>query len=114
MPQLAAAETRTLLEQVNWETFLELAEGRAGGLGRHDGSRLAMLWLETPGAGGAGYRMRLRGKQAVDLEVDARVALRDRQPLKTFQPPMKSTRILFAFVVASVLNAKADPVHVRV
>jgi len=54
MPQLAAAETRTLLEQVNWETFLELAEGRAGGLGRHDGSRLAMLWLETPGAGGAG------------------------------------------------------------
>jgi len=27
---------------------------------------------------------------------------------------MKSTRILFAFVMASVLNAKADPVHVRV
>ena len=24
---------------------------------RHDGSRLAMLWLETPGAGAAGYRL---------------------------------------------------------
>ena len=87
MPQLAAAETRTLLKQVSWETFLELADGRAGGLGRHDGSRLAMLWPETPGAGAAGYRQRLRGKQAVDLEVDARVALRDRNPCKNSNHP---------------------------
>ena len=28
MPELASAETRIVLENVRWETFLELAEGR--------------------------------------------------------------------------------------
>jgi Uma2 family endonuclease len=34
MPQLASAETRTVLENVRWETFLELAEGRRGSVPR--------------------------------------------------------------------------------
>jgi hypothetical protein len=34
MPQFAAGETRTLLEHVSWETFLELAEGRSGSVPR--------------------------------------------------------------------------------
>ena len=34
MPQVASAETRTVLENVRWETFLELADGRAGSVPR--------------------------------------------------------------------------------
>jgi Uma2 family endonuclease len=34
MPHLASAETRTVLENVRWETFLELAEGRRGSVPR--------------------------------------------------------------------------------
>ena len=34
MPQLASAETRIVLENVRWETFLELAEGRPGSVPR--------------------------------------------------------------------------------
>ncbi len=34
MPPLASAETRIVLENVRWETFLELAEGRPGSVPR--------------------------------------------------------------------------------
>jgi hypothetical protein len=34
MPQVASAEIRTVLENVRWETFLELAEGRRGSVPR--------------------------------------------------------------------------------
>ena len=47
MPQLATAETRTLLEQVSWETFLELAEGRRGSVPRMTFDQ-GVLELMTP------------------------------------------------------------------
>ena len=47
MPQLAAAETRTLLKQVSWETFLELAEGRPGSVPRMTFDQ-GVLELMTP------------------------------------------------------------------
>jgi len=47
MPQLATAETRTLLEQVSWETFLELAEDRRGSVPRMTFDQ-GVLELMTP------------------------------------------------------------------
>ncbi len=47
MPQLASAETRTVLENVRWETFLELAEGRPGSVPRMTFDQ-GMLELMTP------------------------------------------------------------------
>jgi len=47
MPQLAAAETRTVLENVRWETFLELAEGRPGSVPRMTFDQ-GVLELMTP------------------------------------------------------------------
>ena len=47
MPQLASAETRTVLENVRWETFLELADGRRGGVPRMTFDR-GVLELMTP------------------------------------------------------------------
>jgi Uma2 family endonuclease len=47
MPQLASAETRTVLEHVRWETFLELAEGRSGSVPRMTFDQ-GVLELMTP------------------------------------------------------------------
>ncbi|MFM8708929.1 MAG: Uma2 family endonuclease [Planctomycetia bacterium] len=47
MPHLAAAETRTVLENVCWETFLELAEGRSGSVPRMTFDQ-GVLELMTP------------------------------------------------------------------
>jgi len=47
MPQLASAETRTVLENVRWETFLELAEGRPGSVPRMTFDQ-GVLELMTP------------------------------------------------------------------
>ncbi|MFM8709333.1 MAG: Uma2 family endonuclease [Planctomycetia bacterium] len=47
MPHLAAAETRTVLENVGWETFLELAEGRSGSVPRMTFDQ-GVLELMTP------------------------------------------------------------------
>ena len=47
MPQLLSAETRTVLENVRWETFLELAEGRSGSVPRMTYDR-GVLELMTP------------------------------------------------------------------
>lgn len=47
MPLLAPAETRTVLEHVRWETFLELAEGRSGSVPRMTYDR-GVLELMTP------------------------------------------------------------------
>jgi len=47
MPQLASGETRTVLENVRWETFLELAEGRPGSVPRMTFDR-GVLELMTP------------------------------------------------------------------
>jgi Uma2 family endonuclease len=47
MPQVASAETRTVLENVRWETFLELAAGRRGSVPRMTFDR-GVLELMTP------------------------------------------------------------------
>lgn len=47
MPLLAPAESRTVLENVRWETFLELAEGRSGSVPRMTFDR-GVLELMTP------------------------------------------------------------------
>ncbi len=47
MPLLASAETRTVLDNVRWETFLELAEGRSGSVPRMTYDR-GVLELMTP------------------------------------------------------------------
>lgn len=47
MPQLASAETRTVLENVRWETFLELADSRSGSVPRMTFDQ-GMLELMTP------------------------------------------------------------------
>ena len=47
MPLLAPAETRTVLEHVRWETFLELAEGRSGSVPRMTYDR-GVLEFMTP------------------------------------------------------------------
>lgn len=47
MPLLAPAETRTVLDNVRWETFLELAEGRGGSVPRMTYDR-GVLELMTP------------------------------------------------------------------
>lgn len=47
MPQLASAETRIVLENVRWETFLELAEGRPGSVPRMTFDQ-GVLELMTP------------------------------------------------------------------
>lgn len=47
MPQVAAAEARTVLENVRWETFLELAEGRTGSVPRMTFDQ-GVLELMTP------------------------------------------------------------------
>lgn len=47
MPLLAPAETRTVLEHVRWETFLELADGRSGSVPRMTYDR-GVLELMTP------------------------------------------------------------------
>ena len=47
MPLLAPAETRTVLDNVRWETFLELAEGRSGSVPRMTYDR-GVLELMTP------------------------------------------------------------------
>lgn len=47
MPQLASAETRTVLEHVRWATFLELAEGRSGSVPRMTFDQ-GVLELMTP------------------------------------------------------------------
>ena len=47
MPLLAPAETRTVLDNVRWETFLELVEGRSGSVPRMTYDR-GMLELMTP------------------------------------------------------------------
>jgi Uma2 family endonuclease len=47
MPQLASAETRTVLENVRWETFLELADGRPGSVPRMTFDQ-GVLELMTP------------------------------------------------------------------
>jgi len=47
MPLLAPAESRTVLENVRWETFLELADGRSGSVPRMTYDR-GVLELMTP------------------------------------------------------------------
>ena len=47
MPLLASAETRAVLDNVRWETFLELAEGRSGSVPRMTYDR-GVLELMTP------------------------------------------------------------------
>jgi Uma2 family endonuclease len=47
MPLLAPAETRTVLDNVRWETFLELADGRSGSVPRMTYDR-GVLELMTP------------------------------------------------------------------
>ena len=47
MPQVAPAETRTVLEKVRWETFLELAEARTGSVPRMTFDQ-GVLELMTP------------------------------------------------------------------
>jgi len=47
MPQVASAETRTVLEKVRWETFLELAEARTGSVPRMTFDQ-GVLELMTP------------------------------------------------------------------
>jgi Uma2 family endonuclease len=47
MPQVASAETRTVLENVRWETFLELAEARTGSVPRMTFDQ-GVLELMTP------------------------------------------------------------------
>jgi Uma2 family endonuclease len=47
MPLRAPAETRTVLDNVRWETFLELAEGRSGSVPRMTYDR-GVLELMTP------------------------------------------------------------------
>jgi Uma2 family endonuclease len=47
MPLLASAETRTVLDNVRWGTFLELAEGRSGSVPRMTYDR-GVLELMTP------------------------------------------------------------------
>ena len=47
MPTLTSAETRTVLESVSWEAFLELAEGRGGSVPRMTYDR-GVLEMMTP------------------------------------------------------------------
>jgi len=47
MPRIASAETRTKLEHVRWETFLELADGRSGSVPRMTFDQ-GVLELMTP------------------------------------------------------------------
>ncbi|MFM7245748.1 MAG: Uma2 family endonuclease [Planctomycetaceae bacterium] len=47
MPLLATAESRTVLENVRWQTFLELADGRSGSVPRMTYDR-GVLELMTP------------------------------------------------------------------
>ena len=47
MPQVAPSETRTVLENVRWERFLELADGRAGSVPRMTFDQ-GLLELLTP------------------------------------------------------------------
>lgn len=47
MPLLAPAESRTVLENVRWETFLELSDGRSGSVPRMTYDR-GVLELMTP------------------------------------------------------------------
>ncbi|MFM1902408.1 MAG: hypothetical protein RLZZ440_308 [Planctomycetota bacterium] len=47
MPQLASGETRTVLENVRWNTFLELADGRSGSVPRMTFDQ-GVLELMTP------------------------------------------------------------------